>query len=1110
MKKGLILISLLLVFCISLGMVSATEMSSEEIISADDAQDIGSINENPSDDAVEFTSLQENPTQINELDTVASNSESNDVSPIVVNDLTLKGLQNAINSANPYDTIIINGSINEKGDVSCRKVLTIVGENNCHLNGILWDCDRSTTTFKNIVFSGCSRGVILTAGTLFTYNCSFNSNSDSGENGGAVIRASDFAQLTFYDSVFFNNSVVENGGVIFGWKSVKVSLYNCKFIDNKANGKGGVIYTDDNNIFIHDCLFENNSAKSGGVISFVGESARDVTRYSIHIYDSKFVGNHVKDYGGAIYSEYSVHVSNSIFESNVADEGGAIYLNGGELYVNFGSKFIKNEAYEKGGAIYSTNLVWVNDSYFEGNFVKNASVYQCEGGAIYTSHLTLDSSVVLNNSNFTNNYAYDSGGAVWARDHVTVENCLFKDNHVTNHHGGAIYMYASKDLRVSHSSFYGNRANDKGGAIYCDGNSANAYLDSYNSFENNTAKEGSVVFNSGYFKSVKDNWWGTPDPDWDSGLLVEWKAFGHNEKHRDESPLGYNPNPSTPTIVITEISAKYGENPEFKSNVTYNGTDISDEGNVTYNIYDASGNIIDPSSLVGGKTYYVEAVFRSYHEWIFRNAVSKRVAFTVSNATGSFNISVNDITYGDSFVIVITNATGANGKLLTGIINATINNYSYSFNIKNGVGSYEVSDILSAGEYNVSASLVVPNYDVMFANTSFSVNNNIGSFNVSIKDITYGDSFTINITNAIGVNDENLSGIAKVIIDDKEYNVTVTNGSGYKVVNNTLSCGEYFVDAFLVVPNYDEMSSNTTFVVNKLDTVVSVSVKNISYGDNATVNGTVTDVKGNMVSNGEVNLFVNDIKNVTVLVKDGKFSAGLCDLAVGVYNISVVYGGDGNYLSSNVSANLTVLNATGSFNIVVEDIVYGDGFIINVTDAVGVNGALLNGVVDVTVDGNVYSFNVTGGVGSYEVSDILSAGEYDVDASLVVPNYNIMSSNTTFVVNNEEGSLILACGTNAVYKEGTRYDNITSAQDVMKTITSDYSTTLNMYSPDAVKFYCGADTKPALTIHPSDYISNINGTGSGKVTLTILSFDVFSNLQGVPKIESLRSSFSYL
>ncbi len=342
---------------------------------------------------------------------------------IIVNDLTVNGLQNAINNANDGDTIIINGSISGNGSISCKKHLLIVGQNNCKLYDVGWNCTKDML-FDSIIFSSC-----------------------------------------------------------------------CK-------NKGGAIYCD-GCLSVYNCEFTNNSAAM---------------------------------YGGAIYCGDFLTVSNSEFDDNYAGScGGAIYSHIARVY---SSKFIKNEAHEDGGAIYSLVDCWAEYSSFEGNFVKEASVFQCEGGAIYS-----DGTGFLRNSNFTNNYAYDYGGAVWSDDTVDVKNCTFENNSVTDNRGGAIYMDDSYDLRVSGSSFYGNHANDKGGAIYCEGNSATVYLDSHNSFENNTAKEGSVVFADGYFESIKSNWWGTSNPNWDNGLVVEWKAWPwSNINHHDDSPLSYNPN----------------------------------------------------------------------------------------------------------------------------------------------------------------------------------------------------------------------------------------------------------------------------------------------------------------------------------------------------------------------------------------------------------------------------------------------------------------------------------------------------------------------------------------------------------------------------------------
>ena len=107
--------------------------------------------------------------------------------------------------------------------------------------------------------------------------------------------------------------------------------------------------------------------------------------------NSNFTNNYAYDYGGAIYYNGNVNgtVENCIFEGNsVTDnDGGAIYYN---YFLNVrDSVFIKNKARENGGAIYvkegtgrdKSLGTTIENSRFEGNVVKDASVYQCEYGA---------------------------------------------------------------------------------------------------------------------------------------------------------------------------------------------------------------------------------------------------------------------------------------------------------------------------------------------------------------------------------------------------------------------------------------------------------------------------------------------------------------------------------------------------------------------------------------------------------------------------------------------------------------------------------------------------------------------------------------------------------
>ena len=520
---------------------------------------------------------------------------SNDVKDshvIVVDNPTVNKIQNAVNSANNFDTILINGSASDTGNINCNKILNIKGEN-CTLNNIHWECN-SHIDFENITFENCKSengGAIKSedsvkitncnfirnsantkGGAIWAINdvdvdgCSFKSNYANGASasqcdGGAIY--SDKGSVICIGSSFVDNIAGDYGGAI--WSSVNVDISNCSFEENGArDNEGGAIYADKCSVDAQDSSFVDNFASDdggaiwankavdvkccsfksncacGAIVSQCEGGAIYSDEDGVKIIGSNFTNNFASDYGGAVWSDDGVTVENCLFRDNsVTDNcGGAIYSND-DVHVS-DSSFIGSHAKSEGGAIWADNNVTVDRCSFVNNSASGASVSQCEGGAIYSD----SDGVNLNNSNFTNNFAYDYGGAVWSDDGVTVENCLFRDNSVTDNRGGAIYMDDSCDLKVSHSAFYNNHANEKGGAIYCEGNKAHIYLDSFNSFENNTAKEGSVVFTDGYFDSIKNNWWGSVDPDWDSGLLVEGKfwPWSSNIKHHDDSPLNYDPN----------------------------------------------------------------------------------------------------------------------------------------------------------------------------------------------------------------------------------------------------------------------------------------------------------------------------------------------------------------------------------------------------------------------------------------------------------------------------------------------------------------------------------------------------------------------------------------
>ena len=184
---------------------------------------------------------------------------------------------------------------------------------------------------------------------------------------------------------------------------------------------------------------------------------------------------------------------------------------------------------------------------------------------------------------------------------------------------------------------------------------------------------------------------------------------------------------------------------------------------------------------------------------------------------------------------------------MSGTVVVIINGTPYEVPISSGSGYITVTDRLNATNYDVNASLTIPNYGPINNSTKFSVSNATGSFNVSVANITYGDDFTIVVADAVGVNGELLNGTVIVVINGTTYNVNVTNGSGNATYYKWLLVGDYDVNASLTVPNYNKIENSTKFIVNNATGSFNINVANITYGGNFTI--VVTDAVG---VNGEL------------------------------------------------------------------------------------------------------------------------------------------------------------------------------------------------------------------------------------------------------------------
>ena len=177
-----------------------------------------------------------------------------------------------------------------------------------------------------------------------------------------------------------------------------INAYNCNFINNTALAAPSLYATYAN---IDNCKFINNSAylgeKMGYFASYDGGAAYILTAGNVT--NSLFLNCSAGSYGGALRIGIGEsEIRNCTFKDTKSEYGGAIYvaysINKEHSTKIKDCKFINNNASMQGGAIFSANPIYIENSTFNDC---NAKV----GGAV--SVLSIGS---LDDCTFNNNKAY--------------------------------------------------------------------------------------------------------------------------------------------------------------------------------------------------------------------------------------------------------------------------------------------------------------------------------------------------------------------------------------------------------------------------------------------------------------------------------------------------------------------------------------------------------------------------------------------------------------------------------------------------------------------------------------------------------------------------------
>ncbi len=998
--------------------------------------------------------------------------------------------------------------------------------NKAPVAGAIFTNVDSKITNSNFTKNTASKGgaVLNENGAKLTVDNSTFKDNAADSYGGAVLNN---GELIVTNSVFDANDIlnrgsagVDHGGAaIYNWENAKLDISKSNFTNNIKNYVNGDrlvgAVTTIGNATIRDSYFVNNSGRWGGALAATGGVSGSAIN-TISVDGTKFVNNTAL-YGGAMFvwaSNYTI--SNSVFDNNSA----------------FGKGDMSPNDNNGGALIVTQDNIPVSGKIVNSNFTNNKAQY---GGAAWINEGTVD----IDGSNFINNTATTTAGAIgfdsqYTKIIATVDSSKFVNN-TAGSYAGAIYNLG--DLTVSGSEFdnnkaqfgdiiYNNKIYNKEGILSINGNKYSNYTENKAPIIN-IGDINTISSTGGIIVTVLDN--KTVNVCYgdvvtlhatvvaDGVLVAGQKLFfvidnveyianslgngsyiaSYEVKDVGSKTVGIvydgsdvniktgmlNISKATPDLTVGALNITVGDleiitvtGPKDATGLitlTLNGIDYIlpiYNGEAKFYFQDLTADEYEVSASYSGDNHYV--------------AAENSTVFKVDKVLANLKINVEDITFGENGLVIITLPSDIDGSVVTVNVNGKV----YPVTVENGFAKLPLRE-LNAGDYTISAVFAGNDkYLPGVSNALLTVSKADPALNVFISDVDYGGIFNINVA-LTGVDAIGLNGNVIVTVNNKDYTVAVTDGKG-NATGVKLAAGTYdFTAKFAGSDNYNDVSDSGNFKVNKVDSAIYVAVNDIKVGEDAVITvklfgdatGSVTvNVNGKdytePVVNGVVNVKVSGLKadtydvavkysgdnnyntavatssftvskvdsimDVTVddivfgedltveavlpddatgevvivvdgtsypaTIIDGKATGTIKDLTAGDYTVSVKYAGDDKYSGVEVTEVVNVAKADAVLGVVIADVDYGNGFVIEAT-LTGVNNAPLSGNVIVTVNGKEYTVEVAADGKGIATGDKLAAGSHGFAAVWAGnDNYNIVTENGDFKVNKVDSAIDVA------------------------------------------------------------------------------------------------------
>ena len=216
---------------------------------------------------------------------------------------------------------------------------------------------------------------------------------------------------------------------------------------------------------------------------------------------------------------------------------------------------------------------------------------------------------------------------------------------------------------------------------------------------------------------------------------------------------------------------------------------------------------------------------------------------------------------------------------------------------------YSVAAVTTDNKYDFATQKTLASEDVVYVDVPV----NETTLTVKVADIKEGEDFTIDVTLS-----DNLTSDVSVVINNKEYNVSVVNGNGSLKVSDKLAANTYDVDAsYAGEYPYAASTAKTTFKVEKviIGTKLAAPKVTATYNVAKKLVITLTDKNGKALANKKVSVKVGSISKTLTTDKNGKVSLNVATLVPKTYTATVKFAGDSDYSASTVSPKVVISKA---------------------------------------------------------------------------------------------------------------------------------------------------------------------------------------------------------